>query len=181
MKHTWLWMVISGIRFVFVRLRYFKAFGLWDIGLVGRQPRIFLGYKNTYTKIGNRFKVFGYNEVFNKGHLEIGRNMSMNHFSRIVCMHKIVLGDNVNIAEHVAILDHDHDYKLVDGKFVMDGYVTKPIIIGNDVWIGDKATILKGVTIGDNVTIGAHSLVNKDIPSNCIAGGIPCKVIRHLA
>lgn len=56
----------------------------------------------------------------------------------------------------------------------------KPIKIGNNVWIGGNVIVLLGVTIGDNVTIGAGSIVNKDIPSNSIAVGNPCKVIKEI-
>jgi len=55
---------------------------------------------------------------------------------------------------------------------------SKPIIIGNNVWIGSNATVLPEVTIGNNVTIGANSVVTKDIPDNSVAIGNPCKVIK---
>ena len=54
-----------------------------------------------------------------------------------------------------------------------------PIIIGNNIWIGANSTILPEVNIGDNVVIGANSLVSKDIPSNSIAFGNPCKVVKQ--
>ena len=53
-------------------------------------------------------------------------------------------------------------------------------MIGRNVWIGDKVTILGGVTIGDNVIVGAESIVTHDIPSNSIAGGTPARVIKSL-
>jgi maltose O-acetyltransferase len=56
----------------------------------------------------------------------------------------------------------------------------EPVTVGNNVWIGGSAVILPGVTIGDNVTIGAGSVVTHDIPSNVVAAGNPCKVIRSL-
>lgn len=56
----------------------------------------------------------------------------------------------------------------------------EPVTIGNSVWIGGDTTILPGVTIGDNVTIGAGSVVTKNIPSNCVAVGNPCKVKREI-
>ena len=58
--------------------------------------------------------------------------------------------------------------------------IAKPITIGNNVWIGAGATILAGVTIGDNSVIGAGSVVSKSIPSNVIAVGVPCKVMREI-
>lgn len=56
----------------------------------------------------------------------------------------------------------------------------RPIKVGNNVWIGGNVVVLPGVTIGDNVVIGAGSVVNKDIPSNSVAVGNPCKVIKSL-
>lgn len=60
----------------------------------------------------------------------------------------------------------------------LQGETSKSVIIGNNVWIGAKATILLGITIGDNAIIGANSLVNKDVPEGAIVGGVPAKVIR---
>lgn len=59
-------------------------------------------------------------------------------------------------------------------------YLAKPVKIGNDVWIGGKAVICPGITIGDNVVVGAGAVVTKDVPSNCIVGGNPAKIIRSL-
>lgn len=55
-----------------------------------------------------------------------------------------------------------------------------PVVIGDNVFIGMHCLILKGVTIGENSIIGAGSVVTKDIPANCVAAGVPCKVIRYL-
>ena len=57
---------------------------------------------------------------------------------------------------------------------------TKPIKVGNNAWIGGNVVVLPGVTIGDNVVIGAGSVVNKDIPSNSVAVGNPCNVIKKI-
>jgi len=53
-------------------------------------------------------------------------------------------------------------------------------IVGNNIWIGDKCTILKGVTIGDNVVIGANTLVHKDVPSGVVIGGVPFKILKNI-
>lgn len=58
--------------------------------------------------------------------------------------------------------------------------MAQPITIGNDVWIGGNVTILPGVRIGNNVVIAAGAVVTKDIPDNCLAGGIPAKVLKPL-
>ena len=58
--------------------------------------------------------------------------------------------------------------------------IGKPVTIGNDVWIGGNCTILPGVTIGNNVVIAAGAVVTKDVPDNCVVGGVPAKKIRDI-
>lgn len=117
-------------------------------------------------------------EVYGK--LAIGSNVDINKFTRIVAFSSIEIGCNVAIARFVSILDHDHAHGFVDGKLAIGrDYICDPVFIGNNVWIGDKVTILKGVNIGDNVIVGAHSVVTKDIESNSIAAGVPCRVIAR--
>ena len=85
----------------------------------------------------------------------------------------IIFGNNIELAPGVSIISSNHETtnlsKHVKGK---------PIIIGNNVWIGANTTVLPEVTIGNNVTIGANSVVTRDIDSNSIAVGNPCKVIK---
>lgn len=92
----------------------------------------------------------------------------------------ITIGNNCFFNKNFTL--HTHDW--VTRVFIHAGYDFLPssgkVMIGNNVNTGYNVTILKGVTVGDNVFIGANSLVTKDIPSNCIAAGIPCKVICSL-
>ena len=112
-------------------------------------------------------------EVGAAGPVTLGHHFVLNPYSRIVALEGITIGDHVTIARFVSVLDHDH-------AFSSDGhdYNTAPIHIGHNVWLGDKVTVLKGVSIGDNVTIAANSVVTKDIPANTVAGGVPAKVIK---
>jgi acetyltransferase-like isoleucine patch superfamily enzyme len=87
---------------------------------------------------------------------------------------QITIGNNVKCGANTLITDSDwHQEDPRSGP-------PKPIVIGNNVWLGVNAVVLKGVTIGDNTVIGANSLVVKDIPANVIAAGNPCKVIKVL-
>jgi acetyltransferase-like isoleucine patch superfamily enzyme len=92
---------------------------------------------------------------------------------------KIVIGNDVLCGANTLITDFDwhgilpHERKTSSGD-------SRPIIIGNNVFIGYGTLVLKGVTIGDNSVIGANSVVTKDIPANVIAGGNPCKVLKNL-
>lgn len=88
------------------------------------------------------------------------------------------IGENVFIAPGVCIACAGHS---IDPRQRAEGISTsKPINIGNDVWIGANATICPGVTIGNGTVIGAGSVVVKDIPSGVVAAGNPCKVIRKI-
>ena len=86
----------------------------------------------------------------------------------------IHFGSNIEIGPGVRIISSNHqedDYSI--------SKKSEPIYIGNNVWLGSNAIILPEVTIGDNVVIGAGSVVTKNIPSNSIAVGNPCRVIKH--
>lgn len=110
----------------------------------------------------------------------LGDHVTINEYSRIVSHSIIEIGNCVTIAKFVTIIDHEHDYLFLDQSLVLGGYIASPIRIGNNVLIGDKVSILKGVTIGDNVVIACHSVVNKDVPSNCLVGGVPARVLKTL-
>lgn len=99
---------------------------------------------------------------------------------------KIVIGKNGLIAPNVQIYTAYHPANATqrfglpkdDGSFEFCKTQIKPVIIGNNVWIGGGVIILPGVTIGNNVVIGAGSVVTKDIPDNKFAYGNPCRIIR---
>lgn len=115
-----------------------------------------------------------------------GKNCEVNMNCTFLDDNKIIIGDNALIAPNVQIYTAFHPTNAKDrfGEMKKDGSFefcktqTAPVHIGNNVWIGGGAIIMPGVTIGDNVVIGAGSVVTKDIPSNKIAYGNPCRVIR---
>ena len=105
--------------------------------------------------------------------LELGSGY-INSDSSIACFNSIKIGHNVAIAENVIIRDSDN-HSMLDGRQIQ----SKPIVIGDHVWIGMNVTILKGVTIGDGSVIAAGAVVNKDIPPKTLAGGVPAKIIKE--
>lgn len=116
-----------------------------------------------------------------------GNNCEVNMNCTFLDDNKIVVGDHALIAPNVQIYTAFHPTNaaerfgkpMEDGSFVFCKTQTAPVTIGDNVWIGGGAILLPGVTIGDNVVIGAGSVVTKDIPSNTIAYGNPCRVIRE--
>ena len=91
----------------------------------------------------------------------------------------ITIGDNVYITAGAKFVTHDGG-TLIFRDRIPDLEVTKPIIIGNNVYLGNNVTVLPGVTIGDNVVVGTGAIVTKDIPSNSVAAGIPARVIKPI-
>jgi len=113
------------------------------------------------------------------GRMRVGANVIFGHHCTIGARDLIQIGDDSLIAEMVSIRDHDHRFDRLDVPVREQGSVSDPVRIGRNVWIGCKATVLKGVTIGDNAVIGANAVVTRDIPANAIAVGIPARVIRY--
>lgn len=114
---------------------------------------------------------YGYN-------IEIGKNFYSNHNLTILDGNKVKFGDNVLVGPNCSFYTAGHP---IDAETRNKGLeYTKPIIVGNNVWFGGNVVVLPGVTIGDKCVIGAGSVVNKDIPSNVVAVGNPCKVIKEI-
>lgn len=108
--------------------------------------------------------------------ISIGDNFYANFDCIILDVAQVEIGNNVFFAPRVCVYTAGHPIdKDVRNSMLEYGYKVK---IGNDVWVGGNTVINPGVTIGDNVVIGSNSVVTKNIPSNCVAGGNPCKVIR---
>ena len=114
-----------------------------------------------------------------QGLLSIGSQGHVGIGSIITCRQSITIGDHALIAEYVTIRDQDHRYG-GDVPTAKNGFETSPIVIGNNVWIGAKATITRGVTIGDNAVIAAGAVVINDVPPNAIAGGVPAKILKMI-
>ena len=110
-------------------------------------------------------------QVFQGGCLNLG-NSYINSNCKIRCKREITIGDDCAISHDFTVMDSN--FHPIDGK---DG--TKPVHIGNHVWIGTRVTILSGVHVGDGAVIAAGSIVKHDVPPRCMAAGVPAKVIKE--
>ena len=97
----------------------------------------------------------------------MGKNVSLGSFNVINCQRGISIGDNVILSPNVQIYDHDHDYAC-EGGVAAGRYLTAPVEIGSNVWIGANCVILRGTKIGNNCVIGANSVVKGEIPANSV-------------
>ena len=157
-----------------VKDKYFEYNNIKPSNIEGRIKLLkeILGkYKETFYIEQPFICDYGYN-------IEIGKNFYANHNLVILDGNKVKFGDNVFVAPNCAFYTAGHplDYKERNKGLEY----AKPIKVGNNARIGGNVTVLPGVSIGDNVVIGAGSVVTKDISSNVIAVGNPCRVIKEI-
>lgn len=110
--------------------------------------------------------------------IHIGDGSFTNYNLTILDVCQVTIGKNVYIAPNVAIYTAGHPLHPVARTSALE--YGRPVTIGDNVWLGGNVVICPGVTIGENTTIGAGSVVTKDIPANVLAAGNPCKVIREI-
>ena len=111
-------------------------------------------------------------------HITIGDNFFANYNCVILDVAKVEIGNNVFFAPNVSVYAAGHPIHHIPRTALWE--YGAPVKIGNNCWIGGNTVINPGVSIGDNTVIGSGSVVTKDIPSNVIAAGNPCKVIREI-
>jgi acetyltransferase-like isoleucine patch superfamily enzyme len=109
-------------------------------------------------------------------HITLGKNVFINHACSFLDLGGITIEDGVMIGPRVTITSENHPIEISKRKTLVPGTV----IVKKNAWIGAGVTILPGVTIGENSVVAAGAVVNRDVPSNTIVGGIPAKVLKDL-
>jgi len=112
-----------------------------------------------------------------EGTLTIGDKCVFGRKNTINCHLDISIGADSLFADWIYICDFDHRFDDLDIPIRKQGIVKSPVHIGADCWFGEKATVLRGVTIGDGCVIASHALVNRDLPPRAVAGGVPARVL----
>lgn len=191
--HRYLEDLISKICFV-MKAVSLRAYTIWKGGGFKKFGNNILMEKFSAIK-GDKYIEVGDSCYFNYGTfltaykvlekkptIVIGKNCSFGQYNHITCINQITVGDNCLTGKWVTITDNSHgeidkcslEVSPLNRKLSSKGSVN----IGSNVWIGDKVTILPGVTIGDCSVIAANSVVTKDIPPLCVVGGNPAKIIK---
>lgn len=169
-----------GIDFLITKIFYNKSRIIRRPFYLRGKRHINLG-KNLTTGVGCRLDAF---PLEKNVVLQFGEDIQINDYVHIAAINSVTIGNNVLIASKVFISDHNHG--IYGGQF-QDNPETivakrqlssRPIVIEDNVWIGEFVSILPGVRIGKNSIIGTMSVVTKDIPANCIAIGNPAKIVK---
>lgn len=152
-----------------------QEYNTLQVGNPGRQEEILnelLGKAGKNCMVEPPFRCdYGYN-------IKLGENFYSNFNLVILDCAPVVIGDNALIGPDVGIYTAGHPLHPAERMTGLE--YALPVVIGNKVWIGGQVVINPGITIGDNVVIGSGSVVTRDIPSNVLAYGNPCKVIREI-
>jgi acetyltransferase-like isoleucine patch superfamily enzyme len=108
--------------------------------------------------------------------IQIGKNVFINHACSFLDMGGITIEDHVLIGPKVNLITENHPLNPANRRSL----ITKPIVVKRNAWIGAGATILPGVTIGENAVVAAGAVVSKDVPANTVVGGVPAKHIKNI-
>ncbi len=127
-----------------------------------------------FLDIGNDVSLgFGAKIICQGGELKIGRGVYIGPGCIIVCRAAIAIGDGCKIAEYAVIRDQDH--RVSDLPIAASGFLTSAVWIGENCWVGAKASILRGSSIGEGCVVGAHALVKGCFPQQSLILGVPAR------
>ena len=157
----------------------FEPFGL----LIGAN-HISIGSKSSIQKGTYMTAWESYKKQKFKPCIQIGQDVHIGAYNHISCVEKIIIGDGFVSGKWVTITDNNHGNTNPETMQLPVGVrpivVKGSVVIGKNVWVGDKATILSGITIGDGAIIAANSVVTKDVPSYSVVGGNPAKILKQI-
>jgi acetyltransferase-like isoleucine patch superfamily enzyme len=137
---------------------------------IGRKASVRLG---RWVWIGKGTKI-----RCHEGEVRIGAKTVMGEECTISAYQHVSIGEQCVVADRVMLIDFDHNVAEVERPIRVQGIYKRDVRVGNNVWIGYGAQILRGVTVGDNAIIGASAVVSKDVPANAVVAGVPARVIR---
>jgi acetyltransferase-like isoleucine patch superfamily enzyme len=175
LKYLRLFVRLLRRRFLSPNGRRLKLDGLAFIGpkvalQIGKRGRVELG---RWSWVGHGTKI-----RCHEGVVSIGAKTVLGQECTISAYQHVEIGRECVIADRVMLIDFDHGVVEVDRPVRLQGIYKRDVRVGNNVWIGYGACVLRGVTVGDNAIIGTSAVVTKDVPENAVVAGVPARVIR---
>jgi acetyltransferase-like isoleucine patch superfamily enzyme len=166
------------VRLAWLKLRFRKRLQTDGIAFVGPgvsleigpSARVVLG---RWSWIGHGCKVRAH-----EGEVRIGAKTVLGQECTISSYQGVSIGRECILADRVMLIDFDHGVVEVERPIRLQGIYKREVRVGNNVWIGYGACLLRGVTVGDNAIIGTSSVVTKPVPDNAVVGGVPARLLR---
>ena len=137
---------------------------------IGRKATVKLG---RWSWLGHGCKVRAH-----EGEVSIGAKTVLGQECTISCYQHVSIGRECIVADRAMMIDFDHGMVEVERPIREQGIYKRDVRVGNNVWIGYGACILRGVRVGNNAVIGTNSVVTREVPSDAVVGGVPAKLIR---
>ena len=137
---------------------------------IGRSATVKLG---RWSWIGHGTKIRAH-----EGEVHIGAKTVMGQECTISSFQHVSIGRECIVADRVMLIDFDHGVVEVERPIREQGIYKRDVRVGNNVWMGYGACVLRGVTIGDNAIVGTSSVVTKDVPDNAVVAGVPATLLR---
>lgn len=146
------------------------------------------GYASQKIKLGNNARIGAFSTLTSTSHfskygigLKMGNNSAIGDFTHFGAAGGIEIGDDVIMGAYISFHSENHNFSDTSKLIREQGVTSKGIKIGNNVWVGAKATFLDGCIVGNNSVVAAGAVVNGVYPDNSIIGGVPAKVIKSIA
>ena len=165
-----------------LRRRYLSTYGsrLELDGLAFIGPRVTLQIAKGGRVALGRWSWLGHGTKIrcHEGRVSIGAKTVLGQECTISAYQHVSIGRECVIADRVMMIDFDHGAVEVERPIRLQGIYKREVRVGNNVWIGYGACLLRGVTVGDNAIVGTSAVVTRDVPANAVVGGIPARVLR---
>jgi acetyltransferase-like isoleucine patch superfamily enzyme len=166
------------VRLGLVKLRLRSRLRLDGLAFVGPGCSLEVGKRATlelgrWSWVGHGCKIRSH-----EGAVSIGAKSVLGQECTISSFQHVSIGRECVIADRVMLIDFDHGMVEVDRPIRLQGIYKRDVRVGNNVWIGYGACILRGVTVGDNAVIGTNAVVTRDVPANAVVAGVPARLLR---
>lgn len=174
---TWRYGVLA-LRLARLKLRFRGRLHTDGFAFVGPGVKLEIGHDaalhlGRWSWIGHGSKIRAH-----EGEVRIGAKTVLGQECTISAYQHVSIGRECLIADRVMLIDFDHQMSDVERPVRAQGIVKADVCIGHNVWVGYGAAFLRGVTVGDNCVVGTYAVVNRDLPANAVAAGVPARIVR---